>query len=745
MQSASDLTGAHMLPARLPKGFAVGDYTVHGWVRDGGMAAIYRAERSADRTRVALKLQLPSTVHLPEICARFDREAEAMRRVSGAPNVVELYDADTLEDGRRYFVMEWIEGEDLDELLDFRRDQDQRLSIAQVCRIGRDIAAGLATMHEQQLVHRDLKPANVMLGLVDDDIESIKLVDFGIVADLRAEGGGAEVGAGEEAIMGTSAYMAPEQVAGVSPDPKIDLFALGVVLYEALTGNCVPPDGWTPETLPEVESLRRGVPEDLAELVRACMSSAPERRPASAGEVVEAFGEILQALELGDAGPISEEIPIRAPGGTIVTPQAEVEVLESAVVRTGETEVSLTHEQVLTISGSISRSELAGATGAGAATTMATAATTEVSRSGLATPSPSAANAVSVATAATAANTGAKGKTRALTEQYSAIVGTPPGVPASDVAGRSSSGASPSGRGSVASVTSSGLQKATSGGSGPEVRALVPSIDSSGAVERASARVPVAVERASTRVPVVAEPDIGVSGVVPLPMRPHEPALRVVTPSMDDQDIEDDGVSVPRRRWLVLLALIPLAVGAAWWFIGHGERIDAPERVAVASELEPEPEPALVDASALGEPGDAKGAFASDLGDLPEPDSDEVDETTTIPGEAPQFAAEPEPRASSRASATSSNKGRSNHLDKAKCEAKRAEAKAAKIDRKWNGVLKMTAQRSCWSGPFRIERRRLRVEAHAELGHFAKCIKEAGNSSDRDIAPRVRWCRGRLG
>ncbi|MCA9706387.1 MAG: serine/threonine protein kinase, partial [Myxococcales bacterium] len=352
MQSASEITATHTLPARLPRGFELGDYVVDGWVRDGGMAAIYRAVRAVDGTRVALKLQLPSTAHRPEICARFDREAEAMRRIAGGPNVIELLDADVLEDGRRYFVMEWVAGEDLDELLDFRRNQDQRLSIEQACRIGRAIASGLATVHEHQLVHRDLKPANVMIGEMKDGAEVVKLVDFGIVADLRPGAEGAEAPVDEE-IMGTSAYMAPEQVAGEPPEPRIDLFALGVVLYEVLTGSCVPPDGWSPETLPGIETLRRGVPAELVELVRSCMSRDPAQRPDSAAVVAGALAEISLRVMAGEGGtPSSEEIPIRT-GATEITPRAEVEGAEEPVVRTGETEVALTHQQVLSISGRV--------------------------------------------------------------------------------------------------------------------------------------------------------------------------------------------------------------------------------------------------------------------------------------------------------------------------------------------------------------------------------------------------------
>lgn len=356
MEPASELTITPLFPARLPKGTELAGHVVDGWLRDGGMAAIYRAHREPDGARMALKLQLPSTTRSAEICQRFDREAEAMRRVVGEPHVVELHQAGVLDDGRRYFVMEWVEGDNLEELLDSLRNDDKRLSVTDVCELGLDLAKGLAALHEHGLVHRDLKPSNVMVGRDEADELIVKLVDFGIVADLRAEPSGTqESGHADEAVMGTSAYMAPEQVAGHPPTPAVDVFALGVVLYEALTGSCVPPDGWTPETLPTIDSLRRNVPPELVALVRTCMSSEAQQRPASGSEVVARLAEIFRKLQAAGAQRVSsEEVPIRT-GGTMVTPRAQLTALDEPAVRTGGTEVALTHEQVLTISTSVPR------------------------------------------------------------------------------------------------------------------------------------------------------------------------------------------------------------------------------------------------------------------------------------------------------------------------------------------------------------------------------------------------------
>jgi serine/threonine protein kinase len=353
MQTATDITARDALPARLPRGLQLGDHVVDGWLRDGGMAAIYRAHRVCDGRRVALKLQLPSTAHDAVIGARFDREAELMRRVGGSPHVVELFDAGVLEDGRRYLVMEWVDGEDLEELLDFLRNQDQRLPIPRACRIARDVARGLVALHEHGVVHLDLKPANVMVGREADGSDVIKLVDFGIAEDLRAPVA-RPLGPAVAGVMGTSSYMCPQQTHGQPPEPSFDVYALGVLLFEALTGSRVPPDGWTPETLPRVETRRRGVPRAVAELVRACMDFEAGRRPAKAATVADALGTVLADVDAGvmpSRSSSSEEIPVRS-GGTEVVHRSKVTSSGHWMpARTGGTEVSRTHQEVLSSSG----------------------------------------------------------------------------------------------------------------------------------------------------------------------------------------------------------------------------------------------------------------------------------------------------------------------------------------------------------------------------------------------------------
>jgi hypothetical protein len=284
------------LPARLPRGFALGDYMVDAWVHDGSTAAIYRAHRITDGRCAAVKLQLPSTVRDPVVGERFEREAEVLWWVRGSAHVVELLDQGMLDDERRYLVTKWLDGEDLEQLLDILHDQDQRLTVVRACRIARDLALGLAALHEHGVVHLDLEPAHVMVRYVEDGVDDVTLMGVGHAADLRRA---LADEARDEALLGIPAYLAPERARGGSPSPSCDIYALGVLLFETVTGACLPSDGWSPETLPRLDALRHGVPPALAELVRACMSREIEQRPASARMVAMVLDTIIGTLEAG--------------------------------------------------------------------------------------------------------------------------------------------------------------------------------------------------------------------------------------------------------------------------------------------------------------------------------------------------------------------------------------------------------------------------------------------------------------
>ena len=251
-----------------------GRYEVERALGGGGMAVVYLARDGELGRSVALKLLAENLTHDVELRRRFVREARLAARVSH-PNVVRVYDTGE-EDGRPFIVMECVEGESLAELL--RREGP--LDPGRVAELGVQACAGLEEAHRAGLVHRDVKPANLLL--TEDGV--LKVADFGIA---HAVGGThvTEVGT----VLGTAAYLSPEQALGERVTPASDLYSLGTCLYELLAGE--PPYGH--ETLGELFSRREsgpppplaGVPRELEDAVLRCLARDPNDRPSSASEL----------------------------------------------------------------------------------------------------------------------------------------------------------------------------------------------------------------------------------------------------------------------------------------------------------------------------------------------------------------------------------------------------------------------------------------------------------------------------
>jgi eukaryotic-like serine/threonine-protein kinase len=293
------------VPIRLPRGTVLGRYAVDGWVREGGMAALYRGHHVATGAKVAIKVQRSGDEDDATVAARFVREGEVMGRLSGVPNVVQVHDMGALPDGRRYLVMEWVEGDNLEERLDGLRNADAMLSIDDACRLLGDVARALDAAHRAAIVHRDVKPSNIMIDRGLADREVAKLLDFGISADLGSGGHSVDLTA-TGVVLGTSGYVAPEQAVGLPANPAFDVYALGVVLFEAITGRAMPPEGLGPIRLPRLGELRKGVPAELEALVERCMSRDPSQRPASAAEVADVLESVRsqRAAERSMAGAV---------------------------------------------------------------------------------------------------------------------------------------------------------------------------------------------------------------------------------------------------------------------------------------------------------------------------------------------------------------------------------------------------------------------------------------------------------
>src|SRR5262252_8560386 len=187
------------------------------------MSSVFRARDRQLERRVAIKILHEHYADDPEYLERFRREARAVARLSH-PNIVTVIDRGD-DDGRQYIVFEHVEGENLKELV----VRNGRLSVQSALELALAVANGLAFAHDHGLVHRDVKPQNVLLSREGE----VKVTDFGIARSLDVEHGVTQTGT----VLGTGEYLAPEQASGSPVSPATDVYSLGVVLWELLTGD----------------------------------------------------------------------------------------------------------------------------------------------------------------------------------------------------------------------------------------------------------------------------------------------------------------------------------------------------------------------------------------------------------------------------------------------------------------------------------------------------------------------------
>ena len=278
-------------------GIRVGVYRIHREVGRGGMGVVYRAEHEALGKPVAIKVLYADMARDPETAARFVREARAASRARH-PGIVDVTDFGTLPDGRAFLVMELIEGVTLDSVLNAGALPAQR-----AVGIARQIAAALEAAHAAGVVHRDLKPANVFVA--GDD--QIKIVDFGaakVVQGATPAGPLRPSDTQKGSVLGTPHYMSPEHARGLMTDRRTDVYALGCVLYEMLSG-AVPYDGENAvdvltkhitAPVPPVDSPHGPVPEILERTVARAMAKRVEERYQTAREMLGDLDRAQAAL-----------------------------------------------------------------------------------------------------------------------------------------------------------------------------------------------------------------------------------------------------------------------------------------------------------------------------------------------------------------------------------------------------------------------------------------------------------------
>ena len=297
-----------------------GRYLIRELLGEGGMGSVYLAEHTHMKKRVALKLLHPEMSDNAEVQSRFEREAMAASHIEH-PNVAAATDFGRTEDGAYFLVLEYVEGTSLRDAL-----VPGPISVSRALRIARQIALALERAHEAGIVHRDLKPENVMLVKRENEPDFVKVLDFGIakVLELGAASASGDVAkrknAGEPltrlgTILGTPEYMAPEQALGEAVTPAADLYGVGVMLYEMLTGlhPFDPPDRTAmlsfhivaPVPLMQDRAPNVEVPATVEAVVRCLLEKDSKKRYANARALIEGIDNAarLSAIELGGAGP----------------------------------------------------------------------------------------------------------------------------------------------------------------------------------------------------------------------------------------------------------------------------------------------------------------------------------------------------------------------------------------------------------------------------------------------------------
>jgi serine/threonine-protein kinase len=315
----------------LSSGDVVADrYRIEAILGEGAMGVVYRVEHATLHKRFALKVLGREWANTSDAFARFEREAIAAAHIVH-PHIAQATDFGRLADGSPFLVLEYVDGQTLRRAL-----KRGPLETGRALHIARGIASALAAAHGAGVIHRDLKPENIMLVSHDGDADYVKVLDFGIakIEEAAAAKMSSPKGRSRDAspaltrhgaLMGTPAYMSPEQATGDAIDARSDLYAVGVILFEMLTGQT--PFRGDPMAILSQHVLQEAPPlppavssaagPRVAEIVSRLLAKTPKERIATASELGLALDECLSALPKGRAGSRAAAAPPAPPKAAV--------------------------------------------------------------------------------------------------------------------------------------------------------------------------------------------------------------------------------------------------------------------------------------------------------------------------------------------------------------------------------------------------------------------------------------------
>jgi serine/threonine-protein kinase len=292
-----------------------GRYVIEEVIGEGGMATVYRARHKLVDRPCAVKIMNPGLSRDPVVRERFRREAKAAQKLAH-PNIIEIFDQGDTDDGTSYIVMEILEGEALSQTL-----AKGPLPVERALPIMIQIARALARAHDFEVIHRDLKPDNIFLCTRSDGSDLVKLLDFGIARsmhDVRLTGQGE--------VFGTPHYMAPERITSIDAGASSDLYAIGIIFFEMVTGQLPFEANDIPtfflkhlkEPPPPVRKFAPATPPALEELIHSLMAKDPKERPVDAHRMHTDLVAISNSLRIPvPPEPEEEEPSSRGPARTL--------------------------------------------------------------------------------------------------------------------------------------------------------------------------------------------------------------------------------------------------------------------------------------------------------------------------------------------------------------------------------------------------------------------------------------------